>query len=307
MTSLIDRPCLIQIPAAAYHADPSHVPSLSSGIAKLLVNRRPIHAWYKHPRLNPFFDPRDDDELKVSTAFGSCCHERFLGEGGDIHVMGNDKDGNPITEFRTKAAKQERDEALAQGKIVVKRDEYERAERVVDEAQRQLFSWFDFDGDSEVTGIAHHGKGVVTRFMIDRLLKNGTSIVDLKFTEVAASAEEWPQQAARMGYHIQGGHYRSGLASVLGVDVRHTDFLFVIVEIGPPVQVIVHELPMEMAEIGLEQAERAREIWGNCLSKGTDIKHWPGYERKVHCGDAPGWLLARYETQKIIEKLDMGA
>ena len=47
--------------------------------------------------------------------------------------------------------------------------------------------------------------------------------------------------------------------------MRHTDFLFVVVEIGPPVMLITHELPVGMAEIGIEQAESARATFGFCL------------------------------------------
>ena len=35
-----------------YHADPCPTPSLSSGIARVLWANTPMHAWFKHPRLN---------------------------------------------------------------------------------------------------------------------------------------------------------------------------------------------------------------------------------------------------------------
>ena len=303
MSGLIDTEGLYRLDAATYHADPSAVPSLSSGIAKLIVNRTPRHAWHKHPRLNPFFDAREDDELKRKTAFGSVGHELFLGTGGGIHVIqAKNKNGEPVTGYQSNEAKEERDAALAAGLIPVKAAEFERARVVVDEAKRQLFSWLDLDGESEITGLAHFDNAV-TRFMCDRLLKDERTIIDLKFTDGDASTAEWPRQAARMGYHIQAGHYRTGLAQILGIDVRHTDFLFVVVEVGPPIMVIAHELPPGMSEIGIEQAESARATWGHCLNKGTDMKHWPGYEPGRHCGDDPGWIIARHETQAALAKL----
>lgn len=303
MSALIDKSGLFRIPAADYHADPSAMPSLSSGIAKILVNRTPRHAWYKHPRLNPFFDPRDDDELKRRTAFGSLCHELFLGVGGGVHLMeAKDKDGNPVTKYQTDEAKKERDEAIASGMVPAKVEDFERSKTVVDEARKQLLSWLDFDGESEVVGLAHFD-GAVTRFMCDRLLKDERTIIDLKFTDGDASTAEWPRQAARMNYHIQAGHYRAGLAQILGVDIRHTDFLFVVIEVGPPVMVIAHELPPAMSEIGIEQAESARATWGHCLKHGTEMQHWPGYEPGRHRGDDPGWLIAKHEAQSALAKL----
>ena len=44
-------PWLLDMPEADYHKDPSPTPSLSSSIAKLLVNESPYHAYRQHPRL----------------------------------------------------------------------------------------------------------------------------------------------------------------------------------------------------------------------------------------------------------------
>ncbi len=305
---LIEQPGLYRTLPRAYHADPSKVPSLSSSIAKHLVNRTPRHAWHNHPRLNPFHAEQGvDDEIKRKTAFGAACHELFLDIGCGIHIIGAvDKDGEPVTDYRTNAAKAERDKAIGEGKVPVRVDEYDEALIVVDEAKRQVQPWLDMSGESEVMGIAHFS-GVVTRFMCDRLSHDQRTMFDLKFTKTDASIAEWPQHAARMGYHIQAGHYRSSLAQILSVDVRHIQFLFVVIELGPPVLAIVHELPAGMAEIGLEKAEQARATWGHCLINGMDQEHWPGYPQGIHCGDNPAWLAAQHETQMALARMSRKA
>ena len=51
------------ISAEAYHADPAPEPSLSSSVAKILVNLSPAHARIAHPRLNPDYRPRSRAEI----------------------------------------------------------------------------------------------------------------------------------------------------------------------------------------------------------------------------------------------------
>ena len=63
--------------AAAYHADPCERPSLSSSIAKILLEKTPRHAWTAHPRLNPDFAAKDESKFDLGTAV----HELMLGKG----------------------------------------------------------------------------------------------------------------------------------------------------------------------------------------------------------------------------------
>jgi len=55
----ISKPGVYDIPDKEYHADPCPVPSLSSTLARTLLNQSPLHAWTKHPRLNPDHEPEE--------------------------------------------------------------------------------------------------------------------------------------------------------------------------------------------------------------------------------------------------------
>jgi hypothetical protein len=87
-----------------YHADPTEVPSLSYSVAKILLTESPMHAYYYHPRLGGHVR-----EQTKAMGKGQVIHKLLLGIGADIVVVRADN-------FRTKAAQELRDAAIAAGK-----------------------------------------------------------------------------------------------------------------------------------------------------------------------------------------------
>ena len=55
-------------PVADYFADPTPEPSLTQTLAKLLLERAPIHAKYAHPRLTPVVPDEDDPAERYDKA-----------------------------------------------------------------------------------------------------------------------------------------------------------------------------------------------------------------------------------------------
>ena len=76
----ITDPGLYDMPEADYHADPCPEPSLSSTLARLMVNRSPRHAWTASPRLNPDHEPVNKETFDV----GRAAHAVLLGRGAPI-------------------------------------------------------------------------------------------------------------------------------------------------------------------------------------------------------------------------------
>lgn len=68
-------------------------------------------------------------------------------------------------------------------------------------------------------------------------------------------------------------------------------------EKAAPYLVGVFELDDEFAQIGYEDAKRARELYAECVATGT----WPGYPVEVQSVQAPAWLRWQYadEYQEI--------
>lgn len=110
-----------------YHADPCPEPSLSSSLAKLIVNKTPAHAKLAHPKLNPDYEPTVSNQFDL----GSVAHAMMLHDDRDIVVLDYDA-------YRSKAAKADRDEARAKGKIPILAAQYETACAMVRAGRAQL-------------------------------------------------------------------------------------------------------------------------------------------------------------------------
>src|SRR5271168_4290943 len=100
------QPGLHSLSMDVYQSDPCPAPSLSSGIANILLTQSPAHAWLAHPRLNPVFTRETDAAFDR----GSAAHAYVLENREDTIVVID------AVDWRTKLAKEARDEARAAGK-----------------------------------------------------------------------------------------------------------------------------------------------------------------------------------------------
>jgi hypothetical protein len=120
--------------AVEYHADqidPDR-PSLSASIACVLIAKSPAHAYTQHPRLNPAYVKPEE---KKAWDIGTAAHSLLLEGYANVHVV------EGCTDWRTKDAKAEADQARAQGKIPMLRHEWERVSAMVDMAREDLAAW----------------------------------------------------------------------------------------------------------------------------------------------------------------------
>src|SRR6185437_14470641 len=109
---MITEPGIYSITEAEYHNDPCPEPSLSRGIAQLLIRQTPMHAYHAHPRLggNGGIIP-----TKVMD-HGSALHAMLLGKGAEIETIRSvygpkhKLAGKPVADYKTDAAAEERDE-----------------------------------------------------------------------------------------------------------------------------------------------------------------------------------------------------
>src|SRR3990167_5550430 len=97
-----------------YIRDPAPTPSLSTSIAHLLLTRSAKHAQLAHPRLNPAWQPDATEQTDV----GSIAHALLL-DRDESRVVVID-----ASDWRTRAAKDQRDAARAEGKLPILTDRY---------------------------------------------------------------------------------------------------------------------------------------------------------------------------------------
>lgn len=250
----ITEPGLHDISAEAYHRDPVAGGSLSShGARKLLA----CPALYHHNRYDP------EEAHKAAYDEGTIAHLLVLGAGDARVAVVNSDDWKP------KAAQQARKDAYAAGKVPVLAGRYARIERQAEALHahplaasllkggraEQVFVWRD-----EATGVWCRG-------MADCLQPHG--LIDYKTTD-DADPYACRKAIARLGYHIQEGHYRDG-AAALGLGVL--PFWFIFQMKAPPFLVTVLRIDREFREAGHARARRAREMYRDCTAAGV----WPGY------------------------------
>jgi len=300
-TDRITEPGFYRIPEPVYHADPCPAPSLSSSIARKLINDSPRHAWTDHPMLNPDWEP---DEPSNRLEYGSACHRILLGKGSEIDVL-------PFKTYQSNAAKEARAEAIDVGLTPIKEDSYHQALEMVEAFKAQINLFPDYvstlfgAGTSEAV-IAWQESGFWCRSMIDKLYIGDDRVVmfDYKTTEASASPYAVGKRLFDMGYDVQSAFYRRGLEALLGADRTFSSYI-VSQEVKPPYAVSVVELSHEAWQLAGKKVLAALALWERCI-KGDA---WPSYPPIVATATLPSWheqmWLEREVNDDLLKSVDI--
>ena len=267
---------LLPLTAAQYHADPAIRPSLSNSIAQILIDQSPAHAWLAHPRLNPNYEPTEDSRFDI----GSAAHMMLLERRIDAIVIVDAAD------WRTKAAKEQRDAARANGQLAVLRYQFERMEQMVI-AARQFIDTTELAGILE-TGAAEQTlmweqDGAHCRCRPDLMAAGNAVVLDYKSTE-NAEPEAFIRQIGRMSYDLQAEWYVKGVKELTGSEPT---FVFLAQEITAPYACSLISLANSYREVGKSKVSRALAIWNKCVHDD----HWPAYSTRIHYAEPTSWQL----------------
>jgi hypothetical protein len=277
----ITEPGIYAIDDDNYHADAlCESPSLSSTIARLLVQRSPRHGWYEHPRLNPV-----QEEKKVKTMdVGSAMHALLLGHGRDIEVL-------DYPTWATKASKADRDQARDLGRIPLLTHVYERAVKLVAAAHEQINGFEElaglFDGALfEHAVVWQEFGGIWCRAKLDILKEFPDFIadVDFKSTDKIASPQTVGRQVFSMGYDVQKAFYRRGLRRMFPHKPIRT-FVMAQEREGPGAITVV-EPDEQVIALADKKAVVGMKLWAQCLSTGE----WPAYPPVITTLQLPPWV-----------------
>lgn len=279
------------IPRTDYHNDQvADRPTLSASIAHTLTVASPLHAQANHPRLNPSLLRREEPRYDLGTA----AHAWLL-EGADIvHCVDH-------VDWRTKDARDQRDEARAAGKIPLLAHVWADCKDMVEAARQQLAD-HDADpplftqGKAEQT-IVWDENGVVCRARLDWLRDDCATIDDYKTTSASADPDRWERTMYGIGADIQVAFYLRGVAATCGL-LRWPEFRFVVQETYPPYALSVIGLAPSALELANRKVDRAIGLWRECLGSGR----WPGYPVRVAYVEAPGWEEARFLERQAMEE-----
>ena len=275
-----------------YHADPCPEPSLSSSIVKLLVNATPAHAWHAHPRLNPEWKP---DGGSRRTAVGSACHALLLGQESELHEVTADN-------YKTKAAREERDEATASGLTPILSADLAKAETIVAAARSQLPRQgldilADGAGDAEVIVVKKGLDGWV-RIKADWWSSDRYTVVDYKTIAGLASPDAFAKRAAQMDYDIQDAFYQDVIAATFPHLAGRTRFVFVVQEIEPPYMLSACEIAEADRTVAMRKVQSAAATWCGCMDSGK----WPGYPAGIQRVTLPPWHSNQWLEREMEEE-----
>lgn len=275
---------IFTIPSADYHSDPCQRPSLSASIAHVLCSQSPRHAWTAHPKLNPDFVREEKGAWDV----GSAAHALLLEgrEVEDVVVVVNAPD------WRTKAAKEVRDAARADGKIpllsktvgdVIAMLRAAREQLDAIDAEPPLFAV----GKAEQTLIWEEPNGVTCRALVDWLRDDATTIDDFKTTSASAEPERWTRTLFGIGSDVQVAFHLRGLQALTG---ERAVMRYVVQETYPPYALSVISLGPDVLAVADAKVEHAIKRWRECLETDT----WPAYPTEVCFAELPSYEEARW-------------
>lgn len=284
-TSAITRPGVYDgIPEATYHRDPVKGGSLSSsGARKLLAPSCPALYRYEQDHKQPH---------KKVFDFGSAAHQLVLGEGPGIVQI-------DAADMRTKAAKEQRDAAYAEGKIPLLPKEYQQVQAMADELKRHPIAGRLFQpgtGKPEQSLFWRDpATGVICRARLDWLptqVKGKRLIIGDYKTARSVAPHDLQKAIHEHGYHQQDDFYRRG-ARELGIGDKDTSFVFIFQQKTAPYLVTVVELDWEARRIGKERNDAALKTYKRCMETGV----WPGFSDDITILSLPVYAERQHDEE----------
>lgn len=177
-----------------------------------------------------------------------------LGQLAHMFVLGGDPDAfivSPYTDFRTKEARNWRDEALEACKTIVTKEQYNNISSIVDNIEAHPMSQKLLKTKEAMHEVEMYAKvnSVKLRGKADAIVKTDTGLViaDVKTT---AQFDEWKYKTMRRHYDLQAAVYSLLAAKAQGVELAMTNFYFCVAETLPPYRVQYHIAGLPFLESG---------------------------------------------------------
>lgn len=272
------------IPLTDYINDPAPEPSLNASIAHTLLTQTPAHARMAHPRLSPQQDREESSRLDL----GTIAHGLLL-EGDDSRVVVIEAD-----DWRTTAAKDERDAARLEGKLPILVKDFDIVSNMVETAQTTI-------GQSEVATefsaaipeqtLIWQEADIWLRCRPDKATPDWRVVFDYKTCAGTAHPAVWAKTSmVRYGYDLQAAINMRGVKA-LGL-AKKTTFVFLVQEMEPPYALSIVSLAPSWITLADDKLRVAMSLWKGCTRKNE----WPGYPARVAYVDAPAYAQGEWDA-----------
>jgi len=272
------------VPFDRYRGNLCVGPSLGRSDAQMLLDECPA-MWWHQSYLNP---ARPVDDGTRNSDIGTAAHLALLTPAEwDARVRLIDADS-----FRTKAAREARDEARAAGQTPLLVGDVAGIASLRGALLAHPLACKAFvDGTAERTYVCRDSKtGIWLKARPDCVPNHGRWLVDLKTTG-SANPRAFQRRVYDHGLHIQAAWYLHVVEQVTGA--RPAEFWFVVVERAPPHLLTICTLDERALSWGRIQARRAIDLFAECIAADC----WPTYaDRAVEIG-LPSWAQFQLEER----------
>lgn len=282
-------PGLYPTPPASSPDDP---PRLHQSLAHTIVSRSPLHAWHEA------FGPHEEKAAATGAQLlGEISHSLLLGGKSIVRVEADN--------FLTKAAKETKAAALAEGKLPCIAAKLDEAAKLTESLRDVLKNRYGIEtlGDSEITAIWWSPGGVWCQGRMDHLIKTGKNarILDFKFGR-SAQPEAIGRSMVDYGADIQQAAYTEAIEELFPELAGRVEFLFPYIETEPPNAITVCRQSGMMRSLGLSRWIRAKEIWAECLEKYGTATPWPSYRTEIVDIEPPAWMMSKDTEEWLVRE-----
>ena len=253
---------------------PPHV--LSKSTAHILVTKSPLHAHLRKTKEH-VEDATDEQDQ------GSIVHAMILGAGKRIVVL-------DVDNFRTKAAREARDRARAEGAIPIKAKDEEIVSAMARRLKRNIEALgFAFDGESEI-GVRWFERSADEDMVecwgaLDHYRPSRPEILDLKIVR-NAHPDACRKHLLTFAGDIQAIAYTRAVEAIEPRLQGRVRFVFLFCELYTGAVTPI-ELDGDFRRLGELKWQRAVNTWARCLR--TD--EWPAYATGAVRLSPPPWAI----------------
>lgn len=288
MTPITEPGVYDRYPENDYHADPIKGGSLSNSAAKYLI-----------PPYTPAHFKAQRTHETDAMIFGRAVHAYVLGVGADVTII-------DAPNWRTKAAREARDEALSRGLTPLLAHEDAKAARMAATVRRhprarQILDLPDLKVEQSLFW-QDPTTGVWLRARLDIVATatiNGepvTIVADYKTHGSIADTNTFGRAAADYGYARQAAWYLEGAAQLGLVNPANDPiFLHIVQEKDDPHLVNVVEADVEALRVGQEEMRYAIDTYARCKETGE----WPGHPDDIQLFTLPHWAITQHDAKEL--------
>lgn len=283
MSAIFDR-----MPMAM--ADYLALKAVSSGLCHRLLAQSPLHARLA----SPWNDSRTQDNSKAAD-IGSAAHACLL-EGTEDGIQVVDAE-----DWRTKAAKELRDAAYADGRIPMLTGKMPAVRAMVSTAREylaasELNGIFD-NGTPETTILFTQRETIPCKIRCDWLTADARIILSYKTTAGSANPDSWIRTQLPQ-YDMATVFYERGVLAACDTD--QTRCVHLIQEQSFPYACSLVALAPAYRNLAAHRLDMALAEWEQCVGTGR----WPAYPTRICHAEPKPWQQAEAEERDAKQDAD---